>query len=359
MLLGRRSIGVDIDPLAILQSKVKTTLVNDKLVVKFARQVAAEASLSMMEKGQVSDEESLSKFMDGFDSESRRFFSYWFHPGTAAELSLLIAAINRLEQVSLKDVLKASLSSIIISKSAGVSLARDVTHTRPHKVRGKRVLPVIPAFERAAIRMAEALKEINEKVKEPYFLPSILEGDSKALPVMSNSVKLVITSPPYATALDYMRAHKFSLTWLGYNLKNLSELRRKYIGAESGGTTLRTGLKAVDDSIAQIGSHDLNKGKAIARYFAEMQLVMREIYRVIQPGGYAVIVVGPSRAKGIMVMTHEALVETALGQGFEHVGTRERKIEQSWRQLPVSNNSTREGIEARIHEEYILLFCKL
>ena len=52
------------------------------------------------------------------------------------------------------------------------------------------------------------------------------------LPLADGSVDLIVTSPPYANAIDYMRAHKFSLVWLGQPIANLSHLRGKYIGAE-------------------------------------------------------------------------------------------------------------------------------
>ena len=54
-----------------------------------------------------------------------------------------------------------------------------------------------------------------------------------SLPLEDASVDLIITSPPYASnAIDYMRAHKFSLVWLGYPIDNLSKKRKEYIGGE-------------------------------------------------------------------------------------------------------------------------------
>ena len=60
----------------------------------------------------------------------------------------------------------------------------------------------------------------------------VIAADSRHLPLADNSVDLIVTSPPYANALDYMRAHKFSLAWLGQWVEELSNLRGKYIGAE-------------------------------------------------------------------------------------------------------------------------------
>lgn len=358
MLLGRRSVGVDIDPLAVLQSKVKTALLDDKEVVENAKKIAIDASILMMEKGTVSDSDNLDEFLNSYDSDARRFFSYWFRPVTVAELSLLVGGIDQLEDVTVKNALRVVLSSIIISKNAGVSLALDITHTRPHRVLGKKVKRAIPLFEEAALKTAKSLREINDKAKEVPFRPSVLQGDSKALPLKNRSVELIVTSPPYATALDYMRAHKFSLMWLGYRPQRLSELRSKYIGAESRSGTPITELETVDDFLANLASRDLPKAKAIARYFIEMRAAIQEMYRVLEPKGHAVVVVGPSSVRGTTVMTHSALAEIAADEGFECADVKKRDIERNWRQLPVSNNSHRKGIEARMHEEFILLFYK-
>ncbi len=41
-----------------------------------------------------------------------------------------------------------------------------------------------------------------------------------------------MTSPPYANAIDYVRANKFSLVWMGNPLKDLAVLRTGYLGTE-------------------------------------------------------------------------------------------------------------------------------
>ncbi|MGC9522680.1 MAG: hypothetical protein ACP5HG_12470, partial [Anaerolineae bacterium] len=46
--------------------------------------------------------------------------------------------------------------------------------------------------------------------------PFVAYGNAQSLPLEDEVVDLIVTSPPYpAYAIDYMRAHKFSLVWLG------------------------------------------------------------------------------------------------------------------------------------------------
>jgi len=358
MLLGRRSVGVDIDPLAILLSKVKTSLCDSSAVIKCAKRIAGEASVALMEKVP-SREASIDEYLANYDADVKRFFSYWFPLKSIAELSLLVTGIGKLESEAVRDALKVALSSTIIAKSAGVSLGTDITHSRPHKVPGKKIRPAMPLFEKAALRTADALKEVEKSLEgQPYFPPLVLKGDAKALPVKSESVKLVVTSPPYATAVDYMRAHKFSLLWLGHKLQYLSWLRGRYIGSEKTGSILETRSKTADEALKKLATRSLSKAQTIARYFNEMHSAIQEIYRGLEPRGCAVIVVGPSVVKGVRVLTHKALIETGLHNGFRLLGIKEREIARDCRQLPVSNNSNREGVEARIHEEYVVVFRK-
>lgn len=42
-----------------------------------------------------------------------------------------------------------------------------------------------------------------------------MQGDARQLPNQDSSIDLVVTSPPYATALDYSRAHFLAVPWMG------------------------------------------------------------------------------------------------------------------------------------------------
>lgn len=54
---------------------------------------------------------------------------------------------------------------------------------------------------------------------------------SESLPLSSNSVDAIITSPPYCTRIDYAIATVLELAILGFSSENyLTELRNKMIG---------------------------------------------------------------------------------------------------------------------------------
>src|SRR5581483_3396652 len=130
-LRGRMGIGVDIDPLARLLGRVKTMQVSDvdlawagERVLQDARNMAASAERVGQALGQLG-------------SESRAFIDYWFLPQTQTELISLVTSISNVESTNLREYLLAVFSSVIITKSGGVSQAMDLAHSRPHKIHEK------------------------------------------------------------------------------------------------------------------------------------------------------------------------------------------------------------------------------
>src|SRR5262249_23182290 len=132
------------------------------------------------------------------------------------------------EKRAATDVLRLALSRIIITKNLGASLARDVSHSRPHKVAEVSSFEVIPAFERSVKMIRQLLASAP-----PIGNVDIRLGDARSLKSIENAmIDVVLTSPPYLNAIDYMRGHRLALVWLGYRLSALKRIRSDSIGAE-------------------------------------------------------------------------------------------------------------------------------
>jgi hypothetical protein len=158
-----------------------------------------------------------------------------------------------------------------------------------------------------------------------------------------------------------MRAHKFSLVWLGEAIKPLSVLRGKYIGterfAEMEDTTLPKGVEAIIDALTSL---DAPKAKVLAKYFYDMSFAIKEMYRVIRPGRAAIIVVGPSTMRGLPIETHKHLASIAQGVGFEVAGVMERPLDRDKRMMPARwYNKGQSMIEQRTYHEFVIGLLKL
>jgi DNA modification methylase len=318
LINGRRGIGLDIDPLAELITKVKLTPINVQLISTHQKLIVASAYKKLKENaGQL--ETALST---RWDKETKAFVDYWFTHDTQLELIALLQEIESLTDPLIKAFFQLAFSAIIITKSGGVSLALDLAHTRPHRAKvvikkggevisGKDLLadtsvrtPMIktlrPPIEEFTKKVAANLQDVLAQVPVKT-RPIVSYGDAQLMPLPTNSIDLIVTSPPYASnAIDYMRAHKFSLVWLGFPIDGLSQKRTEYIGGENTVDFPYEPIPAYTtrlvDNISQL---DAKKGKVLLRYYSEMSRVLREMYRVLKPGKSAVVVVGSSIIRNV------------------------------------------------------------
>jgi len=354
---GRNVIGVDLDPLARRQAKARTTaLYADE--VRQAGKAALRQTADLI-AGLGAHRDPLDDVKADIDQATREFLDYWFFPETQRELACLILAIREEPDDNLRNLLEVIFSSTIVTKSGGVSRARDLAHTRPHRVSDKVPRRPIPLFTSLVERAAGAYAAVDRDAVGDC---RVIDGDARSLPLPDCSVDLIVTSPPYANALDYMRAHKFSLAWLGDPIPSLTKLRREYIGSESSGSKatssvnpLPAKVEAVVESIAEA---DATKSRVLRRYFGDMSAAISEMQRVLRPGSTAVIVVGPSTMRGIPVPTHECLADLATQAGLDVVGVAPRNLDRDRRMMPARNaraaNADATGIERRMHTEYVI-----
>jgi DNA modification methylase len=353
-LAGCRGIGFDIDPMALRLCKAKVTPLALEETAAAGTEVLHRAKESLQQDGN-----DLRRELDTRMGEAEReFVDYWFSPSTQLELMALIREIERVQEVGIREFLELAFSAIIITKSGGVSMARDLAHTRPHRVQDKTPRSALDEYRK---RLRKNLDSLATLTRGSGTI-EILSGDAQGLALGDRTVDLIVTSPPYASnAIDYMRAHKFSLVWFGHSLSSLSQLRREYIGHDA-----VTGVKYVElpetafqvvDSIARV---DPKKAKVLHRYYSEMTRCLAEMARVLKPGKAAIVVVGPSTMRGIDTRTDVCLGEIGKRVGFELVRIAVRRLDRDKRMMPArrTHSSPSSQIEERMHEEYVIGFLK-
>ena len=346
---------MDLDPLAGRQCRAKTTWV-DPLMIEESGQRTLEGARRRLEI-----DRPLETFRENLNDATKDFLDYWFFPETQRELAALVLSVNEEPSSTVRNLLEVLFSATIVTKSGGVSRARDLAHSRPHRVADKQPRSPFRTFEN---QIRQAVKAFQEAPDGGELEGHFMAADSRNLPLADNSVDLIVTSPPYANALDYMRAHKFSLVWLGQKVEELGNLRGKYIGAER-----RSGeddIPLPDDArraIATLSEVDRPKSRMLAKYLREMREALAEMHRVTRPGRAVIIVVGPSTMRGQRIATQDYLARIAEQVGFGVVGAPERNLNRDRRMMPArwSNGHTNEnaGIEMRLHEEFILGLMKV
>jgi hypothetical protein len=225
---------------------------------------------------------------------------------------------------------------MIITKQGGVTLGLDVARSRAHYCAEKRSAVPLDDWTRRApafVRHSAAQKGL------PHANCVIARGDARALPLADGAADLILTSPPYLNAIDYMRAHRFTLVWLGYPLDVLRDARGGAIGTERG--LFETGLPEPLEAMLSESSADRRRKPMLRRFLADMLSSLRESRRCLKPSGLAVYVVGPSILSRGRNDGGDVLAELARHAGWEVIGQTERDFAADRRSLPPRRRSRR------------------
>lgn len=147
-----------------------------------------------------------------------------------------------------------------------------------------------PSIERRKIYSAW-----NKLVQTILSLPeasnriTVLNADARKLPIETNSVDLVITSPPYINVFNYHEQYRGSVELLGYDILDIAK--------------------------SEIGANRKNRGnrfKTVTSYCYEISDVMRELCRVTKEGSRIIFVVGrQSKILGVPFFNGEIVSEIA------------------------------------------------
>ena len=338
---GLEALGADLDPLAVLMSRVWTT----PLDLNTAIDAASEA----VSRAQSLDEPEL-PWIDN-DPATIEFVDYWFAERQRSELRRLAGVLASAKAGATADALKLALSRVIVTKDRGASLARDVSHSRPHRVALSNDYPTYEGFLRATRKIAAALA-----FDPPSGKVDVRLGDARRLDwIDKDSIDGVVTSPPYLNAIDYIRGHRLALVWLGYSVPVLREIRSVSIGAERGERDEhhRT-LSMLISELPDVASLSKRTQRIMLRYRNDLAAAMSEVARVLRGGGRAVVVVGNSTLKGVFIDNAQAVTLAAAESDLRLVARETRKLPAAHRYLPPP--ATAGMLSKRMREEVILTF---
>jgi site-specific DNA-methyltransferase (cytosine-N4-specific) len=266
-MLGRRSIGSDINPIATLVSQAKTL----RLSGVGAREVR-ELIWSLAQ--------SPTPLASAPDFPNRQ---HWFAEEIAQELAGILREVGRLSSRDAKIVALCSFSAIIVGVSRQESETRWAAKEKP-LAKGEVRRRFIATLSEALARSLAYTSAVSET-------PIVMRADARTLPIGENIVDFVVTSPPYANSHDYYLYNKLRMFWLGFDVATVQE--------------------------AEIGSRNKHSDQKldINHYLDNMTGVLSEMRRVLAPSGVAAVVVGDAVIRGAFHdMAHEfATIASSVG----------------------------------------------
>ncbi|MDG7002209.1 MAG: hypothetical protein JRN15_24180 [Nitrososphaerota archaeon] len=350
---GHQAIGVDLDPLAVLLASVWTRPVDARRIRNKATEVLDQAKreFRIITSGHA--------YPAKTDDETHKFIRYWFDAYARRQLTSLSLAICRVHNEADRDALWCAFSRLIITKRAGASLAMDLSHSRPHRQFTRAPVKPFNRFLSAVETVISNCPTSETERRNPVAV--VKRGDARNLAIENESIDLVLTSPPYLNAIDYMRCSKFSLVWMGYKVNELRQIRGDSVGAEAS-SEAALDAEWVTSLIKQLklkpvlSSHN---HALLARYVWDMERALSEASRVLRRGGRAVYVVGDSMIRGTFIRNSTIVTLVAQQNGLSLVSKQSRSLPANRRYLPAPKlGPSSAAMDSRMRREVIIAFDK-
>lgn len=300
--LGISSVGVDLNPIACLISRVKTSQF-DFDISSHAKKIIAQCQTNL----------------GAVNIPTIKNIDHWFKKGIQRKVSILINKINQVTHPELRDALNFCLSANLVRLSNQDS---DTRYAAVEKnVKGEDVFSL---FIKTAEKLDKAknAQEINET-------STVINKNSLLLKStdLQKKIGLTITSPPYPNAYEYWLYHKYRMWWLGYDAE---KVKIDEIGARP--HYFKKNPQTADDFINQ------------------METLFEFLYTNSEKGAYSVFIIGRSKIHG-EIINNESIIENAgVKSGFNHIATLKRTVKPSRKSFNLSH--------ARIKEEFIVIHQK-
>lgn len=316
--LGRRSIGIDLNPVACLVSRAKTLRISAKTISVILASIASDAADVV--DGQMRTHRRLPPQMLIPETVQA---TKWYSPKVLEHLSRLWSLVMSYDKH--RRVLALTAFSAIL-----LPVCRETRHwgyvcdnTTPN---GGNNASVLETFTDVLNRLDHAYRDRDEEVvarSGKFVTPpksSVICQDAVAaiLALPPNSIDLVVTSPPYFGVSDYTKAQRLSMEWFGIDIETL---RLQEIGARS----KRHRATAAEDYV--------NELKAV---FAALRTRLR------REGAFAMIV-GESATRGSVL---GSVLQAARQAGFSLHLDVNRTVSSQRNQAP------------SIHGEHLLVFAR-
>jgi DNA modification methylase len=347
---NHHAIGIDIDPLATLIARVWVSSVDQRIVMKESERLLSEAKVLFK------DTKNIAAYPNGASKLTRKFIRYWFDDYARKQLWALSHLIHKIKDDPTRDIMWCAFSRLIISKNAGASLARDLAHSRPHK--SYETAPSKP-FTNFLLSVQHVLTNSLKKHARGNGPTAVVrKGDARNLPIRTGSIDLVLTSPPYLNAIDYIRCSKFSLVWMGHDVESLTVLRRDSVGTEVGRDLPEDKQIVRILKSLKIDALPKRKRAVIAAYIDDMRSAIKEVARVLAPGGKAMYVVGENTIGGTYIQNAKMLRSLARIAGLTFRSESSRPLPQNRRYMPPPKIANSDPFDSRMRSEVILCFGK-
>ena len=294
-IYGMRSVGFDLNPLALLITEVKCHKFVDDDLEEFAKLIKLQISKSTPNTYKQSSE---------FLNLSEESAATWYTKKTLVELAMIVRIIKSHEN----DMLK-KLGMIIVGQLLRTMSFQRRGEAKKYRRKGwrdfdeyKAYQPVIPAFFTRLEYVIQSMKDYSDALpkdlvdSESHLFDSSTENN---FPGCDKAIHLVITSPPYGdspTTVAYEQQSWFANNGLGLDTRPDSALAREMLGGKRSLQPIESfGYRIIDSALKSMPEEARVKN---SKFLTEYLLSIRNVAKRLVNGGVVCYIVGNRSWKG-------------------------------------------------------------
>ncbi len=334
LLHGMETFGTDLNPLARMLARAKTTYIDIKTL-----DVTLKRFLEYMSARDRKERE-LPPWLD----EKR--IEFWFRPKATQELLSIYSFVSHIEDKAVELFFLTAFSETI----------RECSNTRPGEFKlFRRPQADLAKFNPDAFRVMigklgrnrEAYGQMHGFLggKAPWKPAHVFDFDSvisvppEAVP--PESIDIVITSPPYGdshTTVAYGQYSRLSSEWLAF------PEAPKVDSMLMGGRRLRIlptfPSDSLNNALREIARQDRHRALEVAAFYMDLMSSIKNVAQTVRKGGFVCYVVANRRVKGVDLPTNGAVISFFEQCGFHHIATHRREIPN--KRMPAKNSPSNE-----------------
>ncbi len=350
-LRGINAIGTDINPLARLIAKVKTTIIPLEHLDAYLKDFNNYAFLIRLGGRKVKPEIPRFKNID-----------YWFKKETQYWLAVVKEYIEKIYDKDIQDFFKVAFSETVrevsLTRNSEFKLYR-MSERQIEKFNPDVLFIMIKKLIRNRNGMAEYISmKKNIASSKIYDFNTVYGIPENILP--SESVDIIVTSPPYGdsrTTVAYGQFSRLSNQWLGF--EEFNEVDKRSMGGVRKKRFKNFDFEPLDRVIYHIANADKKRVYDVISFYIDYEKSINNVSKVVKKGGIVAYVVGNRRVKGIEIPNNKITREFFERNGFKHIKTIIREIPN--KRMPKRNSPTNiPGVtDTTMNYEYIVILRKL
>ncbi len=343
----RNSWGIDLNPLAILIARVKTTSINPSILY--------EEYSSLIDR---------IRAMPDDEAHSPQFFNlyFWFKEPVIRSLAKIKTAIDKIKTTEVREFFQVTFSEVVRLSSNSRSGEFKLYRYPESKLKDHNPDPLRLFTEKGRMNI-EGMAKFYKACPIDIW-SKVIEADSTKLveAITPGSVDMIATSPPYGdsrTTVAYGQFSRLSSQWLGLMPEKALDIDSEMLGGriyDKNDISLTS--PTLNMMIDYIFKKDVVRARQVQSFYVDLYQSLKNMADYLKVGGYACIVIGNRRVKGMQLSTDIITCEIAQDCALVPQQIIIRNIPNKTMPLRNSPTNVKGVLEETMHKEYIIILKK-